>query len=113
MKFRLMLSLAFIAFCASDKEELGDLTELLNDPQFSDKLLLALEKRLSSSPKGNENNPTGGCQFVTNTSTIIKTHDSISNGAQFITAPPHLGKEACIRKCCENLNCSVAVVKEV
>ena len=97
---------AIVCGCLATKEVEEDYAKLL-----SNKLLQEIEKRL------NEDSLTSRaqndqCTYITNSSTIIRTQASISNGAKFIAPADVTTKEECVSQCCKQSACDLAVFKE-
>lgn len=127
MKYVLLLLIGLYSSSAR-KEDFEGLEYLMNNP----KLLSDLEKRLgdllSEDNSGSENaeaelpcNATIGtlnsahsrCTFETDEDQIIKTTESINNGAKFVGKVENiLCAKDCTMKCCNDSECDTAVYQD-
>ena len=77
------------------------LSSLIDDPDF----LLVLKKRLGGTAISD-------CRPKEKNETIIKTKESLDNGAIYISTPIIHKRQDCFDKCCDEKECNTAVVKD-
>ncbi|KAL4238425.1 hypothetical protein ACF0H5_003133 [Mactra antiquata] len=122
-----VILLFFVVFSSAycEEESISDLYELLKDP----KILSAIEKRLQSGKFDVEDDlfsdvaecyDTSGtvqskseCSFFANGSSIIKTSESIANGAEFLKEVVNITcPRDCTALCCDTPGCDTAVYQD-
>lgn len=124
MKLYLVIVLVLCGSYADD-ELPEDIADLLS--QFSDDFNHQLQKRLTDLDpdlnlldqaqkvdKGKLVNDKGSsCFYEVSEQRIIRTHDSLNNGATYIDSPTEIQNQtACRAECCTHSECDLAVFKD-
>ena len=113
-----LVCLLLLCGSQADDEVVEDIASLL-----SDDFLQKIEKRLSRdgppdatlspSTLGMVSDPGSGCFYQVTESKIIRTHDSINNGAVYIDSGTEIqNKTGCRSECCKRSDCDLAVFKD-
>ena len=103
------LSLVFVLYNSvlGRKERIEDGVSYL-----SDKIWHELQKRLNDINKHSTSaEDSNECHTTNLNNTIIMAHASLDNGAEYIPSPSVNSAYECVKACCENEKCNVAVYK--